>query len=166
MNICNPRLRTEMDCDTKIQNFVTDLQRKTKIRVKDAPSLYLTTQLCFHYLVWSTLIHTGEQGQSLNIWFQQQLTFPSATCSVLLDAGPQSQGQGWGQNLKTRADPRFAKQRAQRAPPGVCWPLNKDTGLLRGWAGSGGRGLSSSGLGVWDVEQEQQRGRMGRTTAQ
>lgn len=103
MNICNPRLCTQMECDTKIQNLVIDLWRRTKIRVKDAPSLCLTSQLCFHYLVWSTLIHTEEQGQSSNIQFQQQLTFPSATCSVLLDAGPQSQGQGWGQNLKTRA---------------------------------------------------------------
>lgn len=101
MNICNPRPHTQMECDTKTQNLVIDLQRKTKIRVKDAPSLCLTSQLCFHYLVWSTSIRTGEQGQSLNIRFHQQLAFPSATCSVLLEAGPQSQGQGWGQNLKS-----------------------------------------------------------------
>lgn len=101
MNICSPRLHTQMECDTKIQNLVIDLQRRTKIRVKDAPSLCLTSQPCFHSLVWSTFIHTGEQGQSLNIRFHQQLAFPSTTCSILLEAGPQSQGQGWGQNLKT-----------------------------------------------------------------
>lgn len=35
MNVCNPRLHTQMECDTKIQNLIIDLQR-TKIRVKDA----------------------------------------------------------------------------------------------------------------------------------
>lgn len=29
-----------MECDTKIQHLIIDLQRRTKIRVKDAPSLF------------------------------------------------------------------------------------------------------------------------------
>lgn len=170
-----------MECDTKTQNLVIDLQRRTEIREEVASSLCVTSQICFHYLVWSTFIHTREQSQSLNIRFHHQLAFLSATCSVLLEAGPQSQGQGWGQNLKTPCrshkacqictstwllPPRSAKERAQRAPQGMCWPLNEDTGLLRGWVWSKGRGLSSSSLGVWDVEQEQQSIRMGRTKAQ
>lgn len=123
MNICNPRLHTQMECDTKIQNLVIDLQRKTKIRVKVAPSLCLTSQICFHYLVWSTLIHTGGQGQSLNIWFHHQLTFPRTTCR----SRPPVPRTGMRENLKTPC-----RSLARSAPVLGCYHPDLPKSELKG----------------------------------
>lgn len=167
MNNCNPRLHTQMECDTKIQNLITDLQRRTKIRVKDAPSLS-------HQPAKLSL-------RCLKYFYPCRGAGPVIKCSVALAAriskrhmqrfarstrpGPQSQGQGWGQNLKSPCrscgfpekrictstwllSPRFAKERAQSATGEVCWPLSKGTGLLWVWVCSERRGSSSLSLGV------------------